>query len=199
VLLDNLAEAVAEGTRKQFMESVSSVPLLIIDDFGMRKLPHTAGRRSAGNHHAALRASQYTADVESSGRRLGKVAGPLRFGNLSPICTPGVPACPTGCPVCRHRSPRLAPLVSARTAVRPFTWCRLLSDMQASPPGRYLHAPTIAPVAASLCKAARPEPNGMASLLLVKVLVKTANPGLSPSFGCCASSAQSIRESLPGV
>ena len=42
VLLDNLAEAVAEGTRKQFMESVASMPLLIIDDFGMRKLPHTA-------------------------------------------------------------------------------------------------------------------------------------------------------------
>ena len=42
VLLDNLAEAVVEGTRKQFMESVASVALLIIDDFGMRKLPHTA-------------------------------------------------------------------------------------------------------------------------------------------------------------
>ena len=42
VLLDHLAEAVAEGTRKQFMESVTGVPLLIIDDFGMRKLPHTA-------------------------------------------------------------------------------------------------------------------------------------------------------------
>ena len=42
VLLEDLAEAVAEGTRKQFMESVASVPLLIIDDFGMRKLPHTA-------------------------------------------------------------------------------------------------------------------------------------------------------------
>ena len=42
VLLENLAEAVVEGTRKQFMESVASVPLLIIDDFGMRKLPHTA-------------------------------------------------------------------------------------------------------------------------------------------------------------
>jgi len=42
VLLDELAEAVAEGTRKQFMESVATVPLLIIDDFGMRKLPLTA-------------------------------------------------------------------------------------------------------------------------------------------------------------
>jgi len=42
VLLDELADAVAEGTRKEYMESVSTVPLLIIDDFGMRKLPHTA-------------------------------------------------------------------------------------------------------------------------------------------------------------
>lgn len=42
VLPDNLAEAVAEGTRKEFMDEMSSVPLLIIDDFGMRKLPHTA-------------------------------------------------------------------------------------------------------------------------------------------------------------
>ena len=42
VLLEELAEAVVEGTRKQFMESVATVPLLIIDDFGMRKLPLTA-------------------------------------------------------------------------------------------------------------------------------------------------------------
>ena len=42
VLLDELADAVAEGTRKQYMETLTTVPLLIIDDFGMRKLPHTA-------------------------------------------------------------------------------------------------------------------------------------------------------------
>jgi DNA replication protein DnaC len=42
VLLEELAEAVVEGKRKQFMESVASMSLLIIDDFGMRKLPHTA-------------------------------------------------------------------------------------------------------------------------------------------------------------
>jgi DNA replication protein DnaC len=42
ILLDELAEAVAEGTRKDYMESVSTVPLLIIDDSGMRKLPLTA-------------------------------------------------------------------------------------------------------------------------------------------------------------
>jgi DNA replication protein DnaC len=42
VLLDELAEAVAEGSRRAYVESVSTVPLLIIDDFGMRKLPQTA-------------------------------------------------------------------------------------------------------------------------------------------------------------
>jgi len=42
VLLDELAEAVIDGTRRDFMESLTAVPLLIIDDFGMRKLPLTA-------------------------------------------------------------------------------------------------------------------------------------------------------------
>ena len=42
VLLDELAESVADGTRSEYMASVATVPLLIIDDFGMRKLPHTA-------------------------------------------------------------------------------------------------------------------------------------------------------------
>ncbi len=42
LLLDDLAETIAEGTRKEFMESLTTVPLLIIDDFGMRKLPLTA-------------------------------------------------------------------------------------------------------------------------------------------------------------
>ena len=42
VLLDDLAEAIAEGTRKEFMDSLTAVPLLIIDDFGMRKLPLSA-------------------------------------------------------------------------------------------------------------------------------------------------------------
>src|SRR5882724_6837930 len=42
VLLDELADAVADGSRKQFMAGLTVVPLLIIDDFGMRKLPTTA-------------------------------------------------------------------------------------------------------------------------------------------------------------
>ena len=42
VLLDELADAVADGRRKPYLESLATVPLLIIDDFGMRKLPLTA-------------------------------------------------------------------------------------------------------------------------------------------------------------
>jgi len=42
LLLEELAEAVVDGTRKQYMQSIAAAPLLILDDFGMRKLPHTA-------------------------------------------------------------------------------------------------------------------------------------------------------------
>jgi DNA replication protein DnaC len=42
VLLEQLADTVADGTRKQFMANLTAVPLLIVDDFGMRKLPPTA-------------------------------------------------------------------------------------------------------------------------------------------------------------
>jgi DNA replication protein DnaC len=42
ILLEEVAEATIAGRRKQYMESISSAALLIIDDFGMRKLPQTA-------------------------------------------------------------------------------------------------------------------------------------------------------------
>jgi DNA replication protein DnaC len=42
VLLEELAEAAFDGKRKQFMAELAATPLLIIDDFGMRKLPVTA-------------------------------------------------------------------------------------------------------------------------------------------------------------
>ena len=41
-LLDELADASLDGSRKQFMEGLVSLPLLILDDLGMRKLPLTA-------------------------------------------------------------------------------------------------------------------------------------------------------------
>lgn len=42
VLLEELADAQLAGERKVYVERVSAVPLLIIDDLGMRKLPSTA-------------------------------------------------------------------------------------------------------------------------------------------------------------
>jgi DNA replication protein DnaC len=41
-LLDELADAQLAGTRKSYLAQVATVPLLIIDDLAMRKLPHTA-------------------------------------------------------------------------------------------------------------------------------------------------------------
>jgi DNA replication protein DnaC len=41
-LLEDLADATLDGKRKELMELLTTVPLLIIDDLGMRKLPLTA-------------------------------------------------------------------------------------------------------------------------------------------------------------
>lgn len=41
-LLEELADATLDGTRKRYLADLTAVPLLIIDDLGMRKLPHTA-------------------------------------------------------------------------------------------------------------------------------------------------------------
>ena len=42
-LVDELADAQLGGTRKAYLAQLTAVPLLIIDDLGMRKLPPTAG------------------------------------------------------------------------------------------------------------------------------------------------------------
>ena len=42
VLLEEIVEATLTDERRQYMERMEKIPLLIIDDLGMRKLPHTA-------------------------------------------------------------------------------------------------------------------------------------------------------------
>jgi DNA replication protein DnaC len=42
MLLEQLADATLDGTRKPYMSELASMPLLILDDLGMRKLPVTA-------------------------------------------------------------------------------------------------------------------------------------------------------------
>jgi DNA replication protein DnaC len=41
-LIEEIADATLDGSRKEHLADLASVPLLIIDDLGMRKLPHTA-------------------------------------------------------------------------------------------------------------------------------------------------------------
>jgi hypothetical protein len=42
ILLEELADATLDGTRKEHVELMTTVPLLIVDDLGMKKLPSTA-------------------------------------------------------------------------------------------------------------------------------------------------------------
>ena len=41
-LIEEIADATIDGTRKTYLADLAAVPLLIVDDLGMRKLPHTA-------------------------------------------------------------------------------------------------------------------------------------------------------------
>jgi DNA replication protein DnaC len=41
-LIEEIADATLDGTRKDHLAELATVPLLIVDDLGMRKLPHTA-------------------------------------------------------------------------------------------------------------------------------------------------------------
>jgi DNA replication protein DnaC len=41
-LLEELADATLDGRRKEYIQEMASVPLLLLDDLGMRKLPTTA-------------------------------------------------------------------------------------------------------------------------------------------------------------
>jgi len=42
LLIEQIADATLDGTRKACFAELAAVPLLIVDDLGMRKLPHTA-------------------------------------------------------------------------------------------------------------------------------------------------------------
>ena len=53
-LLDEIAEATIDGSRKQHMELLATVLLLIIDDLGMRKLPSTAAEEILEIAHAHM-------------------------------------------------------------------------------------------------------------------------------------------------
>ena len=78
VLLDELAEAVVDGTRREYMDRIATVPLLIVDDFGIRKLPHTAAEDLLEivmrRYERASTVLTSNRPVEDWGRLLGDVA-----------------------------------------------------------------------------------------------------------------------------
>jgi DNA replication protein DnaC len=74
-LLEDLADATIDGTRKQQMELFASVPLLIIDDLGMRKLPATAAEDLL---EIVMRRYEHTSTLLTSNRQVddwGKLLG----------------------------------------------------------------------------------------------------------------------------
>jgi DNA replication protein DnaC len=70
----DLADATLDGTRKEHMEFLVTVPLLIIDDLGMRKLPLTAAEELLEIIMRRYERGQHDTDFEPSGRRLGQTA-----------------------------------------------------------------------------------------------------------------------------
>jgi hypothetical protein len=54
VCFDGHADATLAGTRKEYLMELAAVPLLIIDDLGMRKLAHSQPRISSSWSCAAV-------------------------------------------------------------------------------------------------------------------------------------------------
>ena len=74
-LLEDLADATIDGTRKERMELFASVPLLVIDDLGMRKLPATAAEDLL---EIVMRRYEHTSTLLTSNRPIddwGKLLG----------------------------------------------------------------------------------------------------------------------------
>jgi DNA replication protein DnaC len=75
VLLEQIADAGIDGTRKDTMTDLATVPLLIIDDLGMRKLPATAAEDLL---EVVMRRYERTSTLFTSNRPVedwGKVLG----------------------------------------------------------------------------------------------------------------------------
>jgi DNA replication protein DnaC len=75
MLLDEFAEATLDGTRKECMEFLEAVPLLIIDDLGNAPAALDRRRRTAGDHHETIRTDQHSVDIQRPVRDWGKLLG----------------------------------------------------------------------------------------------------------------------------
>ena len=87
-MLEEIAEAALDGNRKEHMELLATVPLLIIDDLGMRKLGPTAGEELL---EIVMRRYERASTLLTSNRALWKTGG-----NCSATAPPS-PPCSTAC------------------------------------------------------------------------------------------------------
>ena len=74
-LLDELAEATLDGTRKEHTEFLVTVPPAHPRRSGHAQAAAHRCRRTAGDHHATLRTRQHRANLEPPSGRLGQTAG----------------------------------------------------------------------------------------------------------------------------
>ena len=75
VLLEELADATLDGTRKDYLKRMQKVPLLVLDDLGMRQLPKTAAEDLL---ELVMRRYERTSTVFTSNRAVdewGKLLG----------------------------------------------------------------------------------------------------------------------------
>ena len=112
--LEELAEATLADTRKAYLAELTRVPLLIIDDLGMRKLPHTAAEDLL---ELIMRRYERASTMLTSNR-------PVDDWGSSSVTPPPSPHCSTACsitptyssaapaagapgsrPPCQHRTP----------------------------------------------------------------------------------------------
>ena len=115
-LLEELADATLDGTRKTYLADLAAVPLLIIDDLGMRKLPHTAAEDLLEiimrRYERASTLLTSNRPVDDWGKLLGDTAAVTALLDrccITPTCSnagrgAGAPRCRPTCAPRRRRS-----------------------------------------------------------------------------------------------
>jgi hypothetical protein len=127
-LLEELAYATLDGTRKMYLADLAAVPLLIIDDLGMRKLPHTAAEDLLEvimrRYERASTLLTSNRPVDDWGKLLGDTAAVTalldRLLHHAHVlkCGPRSGA-PESTPTCDQRRSRSKPCVSSHVAPDP--------------------------------------------------------------------------------
>jgi DNA replication protein DnaC len=75
-LLEELAEATLAGARKEYLAELATVPLLIVDDLGVRKLAHTAAEDLLElERQRVIEMPEYSSRSAASARRHRKGCG----------------------------------------------------------------------------------------------------------------------------